>query len=281
MRIRLWMAAFAMLVIVSALPSNSAAREPGLLFAHRGGAHEFDENTLEAFRSSYEAGLRGFETDVRMSKDGALVILHDDSLDRTYSGTGPVEHKSAAELRTMTSKKTGQKLLFLDELLAFFADKPGVYLELEMKTGNEELYPDARLQEYVGKLYETVVVSEPKGSTYVCTSFDKRPLKLIKALDASADLLFITGGPCSAEVVRTAQALGVKRIGVRVDMSSRAAVREAQEAGLRVNGWPGHNLQDYHLAVGLGVDGICTDVPVAIQTWKDKHERPAQKERGQ
>jgi len=39
-----------------------------------------------------------------------------------------------------------------------------------------------------------------------------------------------------------------------------------------VTGWPGHSLQDYHLAVGLGGDGICSDIPVAIQTWKAKHK---------
>jgi glycerophosphoryl diester phosphodiesterase len=50
------------------------AQERGLVFAHRGGAHEFDENTLVAFKESYARGLRGFETDVRMTRDGVLVI---------------------------------------------------------------------------------------------------------------------------------------------------------------------------------------------------------------
>jgi len=41
---------------------------------------------------------------------------------------------------------------------------------------------------------------------------------------------------------------------------------------LLTNGWPGHTLQDYYLAVGLGVDGICSDIPNAVQAWKLKHE---------
>ncbi|MDY0170201.1 MAG: glycerophosphodiester phosphodiesterase [Thermoguttaceae bacterium] len=249
-----------------------SAQEKGLLFAHRGGAHEFDENTLDAFQSCYEKGLRGFETDVRMTKDGELVILHDDSLDRTHNATGPVEHKTAAELRTVTSKKTGQSFLFLEELLSYFDDKPGVYLELEMKASNKTLYPDARLDEYCRKLYAAAQAHEPKGSFYVCTSFDERPLKIIKTLDADADLLLITGGPCCPDIVERAQQLGVTRIGCRMEETSRAAVRAAQKAGLVVTGWPGHSLQDYHLAVGLGVDAICSDIPVAIQTWKAKHE---------
>ncbi|NLF86295.1 MAG: glycerophosphodiester phosphodiesterase, partial [Lentisphaerae bacterium] len=55
------------------------AEEKWQIHAHRGGRSEFDENTLSAFQASYAAGLRGFETDVRMCKDGALVIMHDAS----------------------------------------------------------------------------------------------------------------------------------------------------------------------------------------------------------
>lgn len=253
---------------------SAAAQEKGHLYAHRGGAFEFEENTLEAFRGSYAKGLRGFETDVRMTKDGVLVVLHDDSLDRTHNATGPVEHKTAAELRSVATKGKGQPMLFLDELLDYLADKP-VYLELEMKTSNKNLYPDERLEEYCRKLHAAATSRQPEGAVYLMTSFDQRPLKLIKSFDPEADLLLITGGPCSKEIVEQALQLGINRIGCRMEGSSRASVREAQKAGLRVNGWPGHTLQDYHLAVGLGVDGICTDIPVAIQTWITNNQQAA------
>jgi glycerophosphoryl diester phosphodiesterase len=247
--------------------SEANAQGKGLLFAHRGGAHEFEENTMGAFRGSYEKGLRGFETDVRMTSDGELVILHDDSLDRTHHATGPVELKTAAELREITTKKTGEKFLFLSELLDYLADKPGFYLELEMKTSNKELYPDDRLEAYCRKLYEAATAKCPEGSDYVFTSFDERPLKIVKGLDANAERMLITGGPCTAEFVKHAQELGVKRIGCRMEETTRAAVRNAQKSGMSVTGWPGHSIQDYQLAVGLGVDGICTDIPVAVQEW--------------
>ncbi len=185
-----------------------AAQEKGLLYAHRGGAHEFEENTMEGFRGCYEKGLRGFETDVRMTKDGELVILHDDSLDRTHNASGAVEHKTAAELREITTKKKGQHFLFLDELLGYFSDKPGVYLELEMKTSNKALYPDARLDEYCRKLHAAVQARQPQGSYYVFTSFDERPLKIVKELDSKADLLLITGEPCSPEFVKAPRSWG-------------------------------------------------------------------------
>jgi glycerophosphoryl diester phosphodiesterase len=245
-------------------------QEKGMIYAHRGGAYEFEENTMGAFRGSYEKGIKGFETDVRMTKDGELVILHDDTLDRTYEATGPVETKTAAELRKIRSKKDGHGLLFLDELLEYFADKPGLYIEFEMKTGNKELYPDGRMGEYCKKVYETIMAKRPAGSFYVLTSFDERGLKIVKGMDAQADLLLITGGACTPEFVERAKQLGVKRVGCRMEGTSRGMVKEAQKAGLSVNGWPGQTLQDYHLAVGLGVDLICTDIPLAVQAYRAK-----------
>src|SRR5690606_12024867 len=117
-----------------------------LILAHCGGAHEFEENTMEGFEACYERGIRGFETDIRMTKDGVLVLLHDDSLDRTHNASGPVEEKVASELNDVQTKK-GQTFLLLEDFLKYFHHKPGVYIELEMKTSNEKLYPDDRIAE--------------------------------------------------------------------------------------------------------------------------------------
>lgn len=247
-----------------------AAQEKGLVFAHRGGSLEFDENTLAAFEGSYAKGLRGFETDVRMTKDGELVILHDDKIERTYDGSGSVEDKTAAELRAMKSKKTGQPFLFLNDVLAFFADKPGVYLEFEMKTGDKKFYPDERVAAYCRKLHDAVLAKRPSGSFYVFTSFDQRSLKGMKRVDSEADILLITGGACTRETVEAARALNAKRVGCRIDLTSRAQVRDAQKAGLRVSGWPGRSIADYELGMALGMDALCSDVPVAVTEWKSR-----------
>jgi glycerophosphoryl diester phosphodiesterase len=264
----------AIAVLAGAPSALAEEKDPGLLFAHRGGAHEFEENTLSAFKASYEKGLRGFETDVRMTRDGRFVLVHDESLERTHGASGGVEEKTAHELANVKTRKQGEPLVFLDELLDYFADKPGVYLELEMKTGNQETYPDARLEEYCRGLLKAIEARRPDGSTYVVTSFDKRPLKIVKRLEPEADVLFIVNnGKCGEAEIREAEELGAKRIGVRIDRVTRSDVEAAQKAGLRVSCWPGHSLRDYHLAVGLGVDAICCDVPVAVQRWKDEHEK--------
>lgn len=240
-----------------------------LILAHRGGAHELEENTLSAFRTSYERGIRGFETDVRMTKDGVFVILHDDTLDRTHTAAGSVEHKTAAELRNVTTKN-GEALLFLDTFLDYFADKPGVYLELEMKTNNKTLYPDGRIEEYVRALHQAADARKPADSVYAFTSFDERSLKAMRSLDAHAPTSLIVGKPLSPELIQQARTLKANHIACQLNGTSRSLVRDAQKQGFKVNCWPGHTVQDYHLAIGLGLDIHCTDIPLAIHKVQQK-----------
>ncbi|WP_459556984.1 glycerophosphodiester phosphodiesterase [Lacunimicrobium album] len=247
----------------------TAQHEKPIILAHRGGAYEYEENTLEAFRACYDRGIRGFETDLRMTKDGVLVILHDDTLNRTHDGSGSIEHMTAADLKDITTKK-GQKMLFFDELLDYFADKPGVYIELEMKTSNKELYPDTRIEEYCRKLYDAAKTRKPAGSTYVFTSFDERPLRTIRAIDGKAPMSYIASKPCSPEFIEKAKDIGADRIACQLKGTSRTAVEEAHKQGLLVNCWPGRAVEDYYLAIGLGIDVHCTDIPVAIQSTKEK-----------
>src|SRR5690606_31638005 len=75
------------------------------LFAHRGGSYEYDENTLYAFQESYKHGVRGFELDIRLTKDRQLVILHDANLKRTVGKDIPVEELTLAEVKALKTKE--------------------------------------------------------------------------------------------------------------------------------------------------------------------------------
>lgn len=235
------------------------------LFAHRGGAHEFDENTLAAFKASYDKGLRGFETDVRISKDGVFVISHDASVERTTGVKGIVEEMTSTELKKLKTKK-GNSLLFLDDLLNYFADKPSIYLEFEMKTKPED-YPQEKLEPFCDLLYKTLMAKKPATSSYLLTSFDKRPLRYIKAKYPQAELLFITSSPLTAEVIKETQELGLNRVGCNIGGTSRTMVRTAQKAGLLVSCWPGLSVKDFILGVALECDYLCSDVPVEVLTY--------------
>ena len=263
MRIYRWM--FVVIGLMGALQLCAQTQEIRL-FSHRGGRMEHDENTIQAFRASYEVGYRGFETDIRMTKDGELVVTHDSSLERTTDGTGIVEEKTKAEILQMRTQK-GNKVLFLDELLDFLKDKPGLYVEFEMKTNPTSLYPEERLKQYCDKLYKMVMANKPIDAEYVFTSFDYRGLRYLQSNYPSVDLLLIVSKPCNDETIALCKTVGIKRLGAAMNGTSRAAVKKAHEAGLIVSLWPGQSTEDFMLGAYLGCDYMCTDIPVALKDW--------------
>lgn len=244
------------------------AQEKGLIFGHRAGRKEFEENTLEAFQESYAKGTRGFETDFRLTQDGELVILHNDSVNEIYDGKGAVEEMTAGQIRQLKSKRNHRHLPFLNEFLDFLADKPNMYVEFEMKTSNKKYYPDSAIAAYCDKLCKAALAKKPQGSVYVFTSFDPRPLVYIGQHYPNAERLYIFGTGLSPEIVNKAKALGIRRIGCIASKTTRAAVDEAHKANMIVSCWPGNDVKDYLLMYGLGVDVMCSDVPVQMNTWK-------------
>ena len=82
---------------------NLADKRPDKVYvaAHRGWYNKYPENTMPAFRAVVELGVDQVETDVRISADGELVLIHDATLERTTNGTGKVIDKTLAELRAL------------------------------------------------------------------------------------------------------------------------------------------------------------------------------------
>ena len=238
-------------------------------FSHRGGRMEYDENTLSAFEASYAAGYRGFETDVRLTVDGEMVILHDSNLKRTTDMEGKVEEMTAAQIRKATTKG-GHKVMFLDDLIGWLNEKGDVkYVEFELKT-KPGLYPEDRLYELCDKLYAKVTENTPEGADYIFTSGDFRALLYIKHKHPQAPMLAITSKPCCKETIDLCKALGINRLGATMDGTTREAVKQAHESGLIVSLWPGRSTDDAVLGAYLGADYLCTDVPVAVKNFLEQ-----------
>ncbi|MBQ8448281.1 MAG: glycerophosphodiester phosphodiesterase [Clostridia bacterium] len=107
--------------------------------AHRGFSEKYPENTMEAFRAALDAGVDEIETDVRMSADGELVLIHDECVDRTTCGTGKVCEYTLAELKGLDAgvKKgaefAGARIPTLRELLELCKGYPALTLDIELK----------------------------------------------------------------------------------------------------------------------------------------------------
>lgn len=110
------------------------------IFGHRGAAGNYPENTMLSFIAAREAGADGIELDVQMTKDGELVVIHDETVDRTTNGTGFVNnftYKELAKLDASYSYSQYQGKAFIPSLVEVldWAAESGVLLNIELKNG--------------------------------------------------------------------------------------------------------------------------------------------------
>jgi glycerophosphoryl diester phosphodiesterase len=110
-------------------------RKP-VIIAHRGASAYAPENTMSAFQKAFDLSADGIEFDVKCSRDGEMVIIHDQTLDRTTNGRGKVVETNLKELRSLdagssfSSQFTGEKIPLLREVLEEFSKKLLINIEL-------------------------------------------------------------------------------------------------------------------------------------------------------
>ena len=99
-----------------------------MIFAHRGNWRNSAENSLQAFQDCINEGIDGIEVDLQMTKDGVLVIMHDETIDRTTTGSGKVSDHTIDQLRQLyllnpIGVKTRQRIPTFEEVLILAKDK--------------------------------------------------------------------------------------------------------------------------------------------------------------
>lgn len=245
-------------MICAALAAGVASAELPRIIAHRGGAGEQDENTLGAIKNSYAKGVRGFEIDVRLTRDRRIVLLHDDTLERTTSGQGKVEEMTAEELAPVRTRKSGEPLPYLEQVFDFLKDKEGALLQVEIKC---KAYSEADVAEMCAIM--TRQVSEridPSKVVFIC--FETNALHAIKALNPKQQTCLVSG-KVAPELIKSAQAVGAETLSVQLDSLYRAFVKDAHKAGLKLTTWTVKKPEDARLAILLGTDYVTTDIPAA------------------
>lgn len=128
-----------------------------LIFAHRGSAGTHPENTMSAFKEAARVGADGIETDVQLSKDGEVVIIHDEKLDRTTNASGYVKDRTLMELKTLNASATHkgklskEKIPTLEELFIWLYDNQ-LFCNIELKN-MLFLYPGFRRESHPAHPY--------------------------------------------------------------------------------------------------------------------------------
>lgn len=145
--------------------------------AHRGWRSRYPENTMAAFRGALELGVDQIETDVRITKDGELVLIHDPTVDRTTNGSGKVCEMTLAELQSLDAGQ-GERIPKLRDLMELVKDHPTLTLDLELKE-----YPAPGWEEVSYSVADRVIaMAEEYGFKDRCV-FNTFPGKLHEYLE--------------------------------------------------------------------------------------------------
>jgi glycerophosphoryl diester phosphodiesterase len=247
------------------------------IIGHRGASGVAPENTLAAFRRALEMGAAYIETDLQLSKDGSLVLLHDPKLERTTNGRGLVASQTLAELqrldaggwfrkRGVTERFGGERIMTVEEILQF-AREHDIGLYLEMKT-------PAR----VGA--EQAVVSAVRAaaaSDRVCViSFDLTVLAEVRALDPRMPLGYLFS-KSQRDAVARAISVGASTLLPRCDRVTAKLIAEAKDNRLHLVTWTVNDPRQMKTLIAMGVGGIMTDYPdrlvAVVQAGKPQETR--------
>jgi glycerophosphoryl diester phosphodiesterase len=216
-----------------------------LVIAHRGGAAEAPENTLAAFRNALRAHADWSELDIVLSRDGHLMVIHDDTVDRTTNGHGRVEDMTFEQLRRLDAGR-GEHVPTLEETLAL----PGSRLVIELKRTSR---PDALAESTVA----AIRLARAHGRVIIA-SFETDLLRRVHAIDPSIPLLGFVG---DERALAPMLELPLEVLGVSSNVVEAAL---ASGGGHAVWAWTIQDPPQARQLVQHGVDGIITDKPSAM-----------------
>ncbi len=226
-----------------------------ICFAHRGASGHSPENTLLAFRYAFQLGADAIECDVQLSAEGAPVIIHDATVDRTTNGTGVVAQLSLAALRQLDAG-AGERIPELHEVLELCRSE-GKLVNLEIKADTEEE------ADKTARVVAEALESGGYLDLALVSSFWLRILTTLK----NAHPQIRTGTLHSGlrwrllNIITAARATGADAIHPHVALTSRALVQAAHAVGLQVNPWTVDAPKDIKRLISWGVDGIMTNHP--------------------
>ncbi len=235
---------------------------------HRGALALAPENTITSFARAEACGVDEVEFDVQRTADGVPVLLHDETLDRTTSGTGALHARTWDEVRRLdagakfAAEYAGERLPSLGDLCAWIAPRRlGLSCELKQPWPASGLPADEGLAEAaLAVLREHALLTRT-----VIHSFDHPTIARVLTLEPSAVTALLSYGPTLVDPLALVRAIpGVAGLHVRWSFVSRDLVSAAHAEGMHVHGWGLPEPLDRNLVLRLvefGVDSLSANAP--------------------
>jgi len=236
------------------------------IIAHRGASHDAPENTLVAFKIGLEQGADGLEFDVQLSRDGKLVVIHDETTKRTGGVDRRVGEQTLAELRSLDVGRwkgagwLGQKIPTLEQALDIVPGGKRVFVEL--KCGFEGLPEFKRVATGSGKPPNQIVVIGFSAETMARVKKEMPELEVCWITKFKRNWNTGQWTPTVRQLLEAARLTGVD--GVDLDALGPidvGLVRELKAARLKVYVWTVDSALVARRLMKAGVDGITTNRP--------------------
>ncbi len=228
-----------------------------IAIAHRGGALEAPENTMEAFRYAVDLGFHYLETDAQLTKDGVPVAFHDPSLNRVSDTTGNIGDLTLEELAEVRIADGGR----ISSIAALLETFPHCNFNIDAKS-------DAVLE----PLLDVIAEHDALDRVCVASFFDHRIRKVRERFGAAA---FTSCGPLELTVMMARSLAGSSSAGPcaaqvprelwKIPIVTERFIDVAHRSGRQVHVWTIDDERVMHDLFDLGVDGIMTDRPSLLK----------------
>jgi glycerophosphoryl diester phosphodiesterase len=232
------------------------------IIGHRGAAGLAAENTLPGFEAACHLGADAVELDV-YAVDGQLIVIHDDDLDRTTNGRGPVMAQSFAFLRSLDAGN-GARIPTLDEVWQVLPADVG--LNIELKGPGTAAPVAAWLRDRAaGMQRERLMVS----------SFDHAQLRAFQVASDHRTIVAPLFHRWRKDCVEVARAFATDWININEKLLTAARMRHLSGEGLKISAYTVNSVRRAEALVRLGVHGLFTDRPDRVSRSALEHRVPA------
>ena len=238
------------------------------VMAHRGYSGAYPENTMLAFRKAVEVGTDGMELDVHATKDGVLVVHHDERVDRTTDGTGRICDLRFEELRRFNAAKLWSDRCAPEKITAFeeyceWAAGQDIFTNIEIKTDNT-YYPDIEQKTW------DMIVRYGLEQKVLFSSFNHFSLtRMRQIVPAHVELGALVEHQSGVKVFPGAycEAAGFRCYHPPVAALTDEAVQDCKDHGVKINVWTVNDMAGLEQLYRWGVDGIITNYPGVPKAW--------------
>lgn len=230
-----------------------------LIWGHRGASGHAPENTLPAFKMAADMGADGVELDIQLTKDGEIVICHDETIDRTSNGAGWLKDFTFAELRALdfsngNAAYEGVKIPTMEEVFDLLAPT-GLTINIELKTG---IIFYEQIEEKILELAKKMDWED----RVIYSSFNHYSVRKIRELnpDAKVGLLYADG---PLDMPGYGHRFGADALHPAFyNLQYPDYMEDCRKYGLDVNVWTVNSTEDLLRCRDLGVNAIITNYPV-------------------